>query len=55
MANVRKRVIIKGRVQGIWFRATTQEHALASGLTGWVKNTWDGDVEAVFEGEQPFP
>jgi acylphosphatase len=52
MANIRKHVIIKGRIQGVWFRATTQEHALSYGLTGWVKNTWDGNVEAVFEGEE---
>ncbi len=52
MANIRKHVIIKGRVQGVWFRATTQEHALSCGLTGWVKNTRDGNVEAVFEGEE---
>ena len=51
MAKVRKHAIIKGFVQGVWFRATTQEQALAHHVTGWVKNTPDGNVEAVFEGE----
>jgi acylphosphatase len=51
LAKVRKHAVIKGRVQGVWFRATTQEQALAQQVTGWVKNTPDGNVEAVFEGE----
>ena len=51
MAKVRKHAIIKGRVQGVWFRATTQEQALAHHVKGWVMNTSDGHVEAVFEGE----
>jgi acylphosphatase len=45
-------VVIAGRVQGVWFRASTKEKADALGLTGWVKNTTRGDVEAVFEGEE---
>lgn len=51
MARIRKHAIIKGLVQGVWFRATTQEQALAHHVNGWVKNTYDGNVEAVFEGE----
>ena len=51
MAKIRKHVIIKGRVQGVWFRATIQERALACGATGWVKNTYNGYVEAVLEGD----
>lgn len=51
MAKVRKHAIIKGFVQGVWFRASTQDQALAHHVTGWVKNTSDGYVEAVFEGE----
>ncbi len=48
----RKRVhlIIKGRVQGVFFRASTRDKARELGLTGWVKNSADGSVEAVFEG-----
>jgi acylphosphatase len=45
-------VIISGRVQGVWFRANTKQKAEKLGLTGWVRNTNDGCVEAVFEGEE---
>lgn len=51
MGNVRKHVVIKGRVQGVWFRASTREEALANGVYGWVQNTIGGHVEAVFEGD----
>jgi acylphosphatase len=44
-------VIISGRVQGVFFRAETQRAAMDFNLTGWVRNTADGRVEAVFEGE----
>ena len=45
-------VIISGRVQGVWYRAGTKQKAQELGLTGWVKNTVDGNVEAVFEGDE---
>jgi acylphosphatase len=45
-------VIISGRVQGVWFRASTKKMAEQIGLTGWVRNKSDGCVEAVFEGEE---
>jgi len=45
-------VIISGQVQGVWFRASTKQKADELGLNGWVKNTQNGDVEAVFEGEE---
>jgi acylphosphatase len=45
-------VVISGRVQGVWFRASTKEKADELGLTGWVKNNSKGDVEAVFEGDE---
>jgi len=48
----RVHVVISGRVQGVFFRAHTVEKADELGLTGWVKNTPDGTVEAVFEGEE---
>jgi len=48
----RVHVIISGRVQGVWFRASTRDKAEQLGLKGWVKNTYDGKVEAVFEGEE---
>ena len=45
-------VIISGRVQGVWFRASTKSKAEQFGITGWVRNTSDGNVEAVFEGDE---
>lgn len=48
---IRRRVIVHGRVQGVWFRAGTRDIALSLGLTGWVRNLADGSVEAVFEGD----
>ncbi len=44
------RVRISGRVQGVWFRAWTEQQATALGLDGWVRNRRDGDVEALFAG-----
>ena len=44
------RVRISGRVQGVWFRAWTEQRATALGLDGWVRNRRDGDVEALFAG-----
>lgn len=49
---VRVRVLIEGRVQGVFFRASTRDEAQARGLAGWVRNLADGRVEAVFEGER---
>ncbi|MBL4615306.1 MAG: acylphosphatase [Magnetovibrio sp.] len=43
-------VIISGQVQGVWYRAWTQQTATGLGLSGWVKNRSDGAVEAVFSG-----
>lgn len=48
----RVHVLICGKVQGVWYRASTKQKADELGLTGWVKNTADGNVEAVFEGEK---
>ena len=45
-------VVISGRVQGVWFRATTKQKAEQLGITGWVRNTPDGCVEAIIEGEE---
>ncbi len=50
---IRHRVLVHGRVQGVWFRGGTQEAARAAGVSGWVRNRADGSVEAVFEGEPP--
>ncbi len=48
----RVHVLISGKVQGVWFRASTKQKADELGIVGWVRNTDDGDVEAVFEGEK---
>jgi acylphosphatase len=47
---VRYRVLISGRVQGVYFRAACQRMAWQCGVAGWVRNLDDGRVEAVFEG-----
>jgi acylphosphatase len=47
---VRRRVIVDGRVQGVFFRDSCRREAAAGGIAGWVRNLRDGRVEAVFEG-----
>ena len=49
---VRAHVIISGRVQGVCFRMETQQAAKRIGVSGWVKNRFDGTVEAVVEGDK---
>ena len=51
MAKKRAHVFVSGWVQGVFFRAETRDLARKLGVTGWVRNLWDGRVEAVFEGE----
>jgi acylphosphatase len=48
---IRRRVIVHGRVQGVFFRDTTRRMAQSRGVGGWARNTPEGTVEAVFEGE----
>ncbi|UCD02694.1 MAG: acylphosphatase [Candidatus Aenigmatarchaeota archaeon] len=48
----RAHVVVSGSVQGVFFRANTREKAHDLGLKGWVRNTHDGKVEAVFEGDK---
>lgn len=48
---IRKRVVVHGRVQGVFFRDSTRRLAHQHGVAGWVANRWDGSVEAVFEGD----
>jgi acylphosphatase len=50
MATVRRRVVVHGEVQGVFFRDTLRERARAHGVAGWASNRRDGAVEAVFEG-----
>ncbi len=49
---VRRRVVVHGRVQGVFFRDTVRREASRHGVSGWVRNTPEGTVEAVFEGDQ---
>lgn len=49
-ATVRRRVLVSGRVQGVFFRESCRRQALAAGLTGFIRNLPDGRVEGVFEG-----
>jgi len=47
---VRRRVLVTGRVQGVWFRESCRDQAQAAGVAGWVGNLADGRVEVVLEG-----
>jgi acylphosphatase len=49
---VRCRVVVSGRVQGVFFRATCEQVATGLGVSGWVRNRPDGKVEVVAEGER---
>ena len=48
---IRRRVVVGGRVQGVFFRDSVRRRAESAGVAGWVRNTREGTVEAVFEGE----
>ena len=50
MDNLRAHVVIEGHVQGVFFRASTRDEAVALGVRGFVRNNPDGTVEALFEG-----
>ena len=52
MSQTRRRLIVEGYVQGVFFRASTQEMAGRLQLSGWVRNRWDGAVEILVEGEK---
>ena len=52
MSKSRVRLKIQGRVQGVFFRASTMDKAREFGLTGWVRNNPDGSVEVVAEGSR---
>jgi acylphosphatase len=51
-AVIRARLVISGRVQGVYFRASARDVAQAQRLSGWVRNRLDGDVEAMVEGQE---
>lgn len=50
MSRVCSHVVVRGRVQGVYFRAFVEEEALKLGVEGWVRNRRDGSVEALFVG-----
>jgi acylphosphatase len=50
MVAVRRNVVARGRVQGVFFRDSTRREAERRGIAGWARNRSDGAVEAVFEG-----
>ena len=50
MDNIRVRLFIKGRVQGVWFRDSTRQEARRLGVNGWARNIPDGRVEVLAEG-----
>ena len=52
MAEPARRVRVTGRVQGVFFRAWTQQQARELGVHGWVRNAADGSVEAHLEGDE---
>jgi acylphosphatase len=47
---VRRRLVVQGRVQGVFFRDSTRQRARSAGVTGWARNRPDGAVEVVLEG-----
>jgi acylphosphatase len=48
---IARRVVVHGRVQGVFFRETVRRRAYRAGVAGWVRNNDDGTVEAWFEGD----
>lgn len=52
MRPVKAHLFIEGRVQGVFYRAFTRNVGVGLGLSGWVRNLYDGRVEAVFEGDR---
>ncbi len=50
---IRARVVVHGRVQGVYYRTHARDKAARLGVTGWIRNRPDGSVEAVLEGDEP--
>jgi acylphosphatase len=47
---IRVRIVVRGRVQGVWFRGSTRDEARRLGLAGWARNRADGSVEILAQG-----
>jgi acylphosphatase len=52
MAKIRVHIFVSGRVQGVFFRQSTQLQAQSLSVYGWIRNLQDGQVDGVFEGEE---
>lgn len=52
MEKIRKHFVVTGRVQGVGFRYRARHIARMLGLTGWVRNEWDGSVEMEIQGDR---
>jgi acylphosphatase len=50
---IRRRLVVHGKVQGVFFRDSTREAARNEGVSGWATNCADGSVEVVLEGPEP--
>ena len=50
MSDAIRHVTVRGRVQGVGYRAWVEDEAIARGIEGWVRNRWDESVEATFAG-----
>jgi acylphosphatase len=50
VSRIRRRIVVRGHVQGVWFRDSVRRLAERYDVSGWAANRWDGAVEAVFEG-----
>ncbi|CAM3566160.1 acylphosphatase [Parendozoicomonas haliclonae] len=52
MSKVCRKAIVRGKVQGVWYRASTRQRAEALEVNGWAKNCADGSVEVMMCGEE---
>lgn len=53
MSETAVRIVVRGRVQGVFFRVSARDAALQMGVSGWIRNRYDGSVEALLQGPAP--